>query len=249
MKKPNNNSFYIYGINAVYETLDKSPQSIEFIYIKDGKVNSNLEDIKNIAKGKRVNVNFVDPSKIDKLSGTDKNQGVVALVKDFKYKDLKDFLSEIDIKENPCVVVLDKIEDPHNLGAIIRTCGAAGVSAVVISKNEGVQVNGTVFKTSAGAINSIDIIRVSNINSALEILKDKKFWVVGLSGEAQKDIWNYDFKSPTAIVVGSEGEGISRLISGGCDELIKIPMSEEVESLNASVSCSLAVYEWKRQNI
>lgn len=249
MKSTKNNQFYIYGINAVYETLFKNPENITSVYIRDGKLNSSLEAIKLLTKKNKVNLNLCDQFKLDKLSGTDKNQGVSALIKDFKYTEFGDFLRDLDLDKNPCVVVLDNIEDPHNLGAIIRSCCAGGVSAVIISKNHGVQVNGTVFKTSAGAVNSINVIRVSNINSTLEILKDKKFWVAGLSGEAQKDIWSYDFKSPTVIVVGSEGGGVSNLVLSKCDELIKIPMSKNIESLNASVSCSLAVYEWKRQNV
>ncbi|MDO4662188.1 MAG: 23S rRNA (guanosine(2251)-2'-O)-methyltransferase RlmB [Tissierellia bacterium] len=228
----------IYGRNAVIEAL-KSQREISKAYIikENSKVISKIIDL---CKKQNIDIEYVDK---DFFRDTKiKHQGVMVEAKEFSYTDLNDVL------DKDLLVILDKIEDPHNLGAIIRSCEAMGAGAVIIPERRSVKVNSTVYKTSAGAINYMDVVMVTNLKRTIDKLKEERYWVYGLAGEASDLIYATDLKGKVALVIGNEGNGISRLVRESCDKLIKIPMIGKINSLNASVACAISVYEVKRQN-
>ena len=165
------------------------------------------------------------------------NQGIILDIPDYQYKNLGDVLDQ------EVLVLLDHLEDPHNLGAIIRTCEAAGIKAVIIPKDRQVQVNATVMKTSVGTLNNVDVVSVSNLNNTIKTLKDNGFWIVGTSLENSVDYRSVDYSGKIALVIGNEGSGISDLVSKNCDFLVKIPMYGDTNSLNASVATGIMIYE------
>lgn len=233
----------IYGRKSVLETIE-SDQKINKAYILKNK---NIKNKKNIMgkivqklKDKNIPINFVGKDFFDKIEGN--HQGVLLEVEDFSYKSLEDIVGKGRL------ILLDEVEDPHNLGAIIRSAEALGFDAVIIPERRSAKVNSTVYKTSVGAINNIDIVMVKNLNRAIETLKKENFWIYGLAGEAAEDIHKTDLKGKVGLVVGNEGKGLSRLVRENCDMLIKIPMQGEVNSLNASVASAIAIYEVARQN-
>jgi len=168
------------------------------------------------------------------------HQGIIAEINDYEYGDIS------DVKEGK-VVILDHLEDPHNLGAIIRTCEAAGVTGIILPKNRGVIVNGTVIKTSAGAITNVPISLVTNLNATIRDLKESGFWVVGTDMENSTDYREIDYSGKIALVIGNEGEGMSRLVLESCDFIARIPMRGKINSLNASVAAGIMIYEIFRQ--
>ena len=178
------------------------------------------------------------------------HQGVVAVVPPFNYCEIEDILDIAKEKgEDPFILVLDGIEDPHNLGSIIRTAETAGVHGIIIPKRRTVSVNATVAKTSAGATAYVKVARVNNINDSIRKLKDAGLWVIGTDGEAKTEYYNQDLKGPIAIIIGSEGFGMSKLVKENADILIKIPMKGQINSLNASVSAGIVMYEVVKQRI
>lgn len=228
----------IYGRNAVIEAL-KSQREISKAYIvkENSKV---ISKIINLCEKQNIDIEYVDK---DFFRNTNiKHQGVMVEAEEFSYTDLNDVL------DKDLLVILDKIEDPHNLGAIIRSCEAMGAGAVIIPERRSVKVNSTVYKTSAGAINYMDVVMVTNLKRTIDKLKEERYWVYGLAGEASDLIYDTDLKGKVALVIGNEGNGISRLVRESCDKLIKIPMIGKINSLNASVACAISVYEVKRQN-
>lgn len=228
----------IYGRKAVLETIDAG-LTIHKAYIVRQK--SHLID-KIIDKLNRANVNikFVEKDFFDNIDIN--HQGVMIEVDSFKYKDLT------DIKDARRIIILDQIEDPHNLGAIIRSAESFGFDAVIIPERRSAKVTPTVYKTSAGAINNINVVMVKNLNRAIEAIKEDGFWVYGLAGEADSSLSDTDLSGKIALVVGNEGDGISRLTREKCDMLVKIPMTGRVNSLNASVASAISMYEVLRQN-
>ena len=228
----------IYGRKAVLETIDAG-LTIHRAYIVRQK--SHLVD-KIIDKLNRANVDikFVDKDFFDKVDIN--HQGVMIEVDAFKYKYLN------DIGDAKRIILLDQIEDPHNLGAIIRSAESFGFDAVIIPERRSAKVTPTVYKTSAGAINNIDLVMVKNLNRTIEAVKKDGFWVYGLAGEADSRLSDTDLTGKVALVVGNEGDGISRLSREKCDMLVKIPMTGRVNSLNASVASAISMYEVLRQN-
>ncbi|MFA5933613.1 MAG: 23S rRNA (guanosine(2251)-2'-O)-methyltransferase RlmB [Candidatus Paceibacterota bacterium] len=244
----NNSEDIVYGRHPVEELLVHSPERIEKIFLKDSIGRKGIEDILNQASKRKIPVSFVPDRKISDLAGKDSvSQGIVALISPTKYFTLKEWLPSVDMDSNPIVIVLDELEDPHNVGAILRSAAAAGASGVILGKHNQAQVNATVYKTSAGTAGRVPIVRVSNINDALKNLKDAGFWIIGLDGNSKKTLWQEDFNSSTALVVGSEGSGIRTKTLEACDFTVSIPMQNNVESLNASVSTALVLYEWARR--
>lgn len=213
-----------------------------------------VEHIRNLARKNDIPVVNAERRKLDQMVGQNQaHQGVIAQVSPVEYQDLSEVVARIKAASggslSGCMIaVLDGIEDPHNVGAIIRTAECAGVSAVVLPERRSAAVTSIVAKTSAGAFARIPIVRVTNIVRALESLKEADFWVVGLDGEAKESCFQADLKRPLALVIGSEGEGIGRLIKKTCDFLIGIPMFGKTESLNASVAAAVVFYEVVRQN-
>ena len=182
------------------------------------------------------------------MSQTDNNQGVIAIVPPYDYCEVEDILQEANSRnESAFILILDGIEDPHNLGAIIRTAETAGVHGIIIPKRRACSVNSTVSKVAAGAIEHIKIARVNNINDTIRYLKDNDIWICGTDMKAKKDYYDEDFKGNIAIVIGNEGFGISRLVKENCDFLVKIPMKGKITSLNASISAGIIMYEALKQ--
>jgi 23S rRNA (guanosine2251-2'-O)-methyltransferase len=225
---------FIGGKNVVKEVLNNN-QKILKVYIWDKFDDKNI--INELTK-RDINIKFVSKFELDKIDNMN-HQGIILDVPDFQYSSLKELLSN----NNPFLVMLDHIEDPHNFGAIIRTCEAAGVDGIIIPKDRSVSVNSTVMKTSSGALNNMKICMVTNLNSAIAELKDKGLWIVGtdIDGKQEYNEINYDF--PVCLIIGSEGFGMSRIIKESCDYIVKIPMKGKVNSLNASVAAGILIYK------
>ena len=203
--------------------------------------------IKEALKRKIVVVN-TDKQKLDKMIDGRNSQGIIASVTEFKYSSIEDIIKYAKEKnEAPFVLILDKIEDPHNLGAIIRSAECMGVHGVIIQKRNACQVTDTVEKVSAGACSYVKVARVTNITESIKKLKEYGLWIYGLDMEGKENIYNTKLDGAIGIVVGNEGEGISRLVKENCDILMKIPMTGKINSLNASVSAAITIYEVVRQ--
>ena len=229
----------VYGRNVAKEVL-KSNKKVEKIIIQedfnDDSVNSLIEKrgIRPEVMTKREFLRF------DKYS----HQGIILYIEDFKYCEIEDFIDD----ENSKVVILDHLEDPHNLGAIIRTCEAAGINGIIIPKDRSVSVNSTVMKTSAGALENVRIAMVTNLNQTIKKLKDNGFWIVGTDMENSVDYREIDYSGKIALVIGSEGFGMSESIKKSCDFIARIPMNGKINSLNASVAAGIMIYEVIRSN-
>lgn len=235
------------GRNAVMELL-KSSKDINKIFIEKGERHGSINEIIARAKEARIVIVEVEKSKLNMMA--ENHQGVVAVVPPFNYCEIEDILDLAKEKgEDPFILVLDGIEDPHNLGSIIRTAETAGVHGIIIPKRRTVSVNATVAKTSAGATAYVKVARVNNINDSIRKLKDAGLWVIGTDGEAKTEYYNQDLKGPIAIIIGSEGFGMSKLVKENADILIKIPMKGQINSLNASVSAGIVMYEVVKQRI
>ena len=239
----------IEGRNSVIELLE-SGRDINKILVAKGERHGSINKIITMAKQRKIVLAEVDRQKLNAISETNNHQGVIAIVPPFNYVEIEDILNEAKVKnEEPFVLILDGIEDPHNLGSIIRTAETAGVHGIIIPKRRAASVNATVSKSSAGAVEHVKIARVNNINEAIKYLKQEGLWICGTDGEAEQYYYNQNLKGAIAIVIGSEGFGMSRLVKENCDFLVKIPMKGKVTSLNASVSAGIIVYEKNRQEI
>jgi len=199
-----------------------------------------------MAKNNRIIVNEIPREKLDKLANG-VHQGVAASVSPVEYTELSELLRKTKDKPDALIIILDKVEDPHNLGAIIRTSAAANADGIIIPRRNSSQITATVEKSSAGTIENIDIVQVNNLNAVIEELKENNFWVYGAEGSANSYYFEQKFDSKTAIVMGGENHGVSTLVQKNCDVLIKIPMSEKINSLNVSNAASIIIYEIVRQ--
>ncbi len=241
----------IYGINPVHEAI-VSGKTINKLYGSKGS--KEVYELLKLAKAKGIVTVEADKIKLDKMITQDNeklknSQGIVASVTDYEYYEIEDILEYANSKgEKPFVVILDKIEDPHNLGAIIRSAECMGVHGIIIQKRNACQITDIVEKTAAGAVNYMRVARVTNITRAIEDLKKAGLWIYGLDMEGATTIYDTDLTGSIGIVVGNEGEGLSRLVRESCDGIIKIPMVGNTESLNASVSTAITIYEIARQN-
>ena len=235
------------GRNSVLELLE-SGKDINKLYIADGEKHGSIHKIIALAKERKVVINKVDKYKLDRMSQTENHQGVIAIVPPYEYCDVDDILEQAKSKnEKAFILILDGIEDPHNLGSIIRTAETAGVHGIIIPKRRAAAVNSTVSKVSAGAVEHVKIARVNNINEAIKYLKENDIWVCGTDMNTNTYYYDQDYKMPVAIVIGSEGFGMSRLVKENCDFLVKIPMKGKITSLNASVSAGIVMYEVVKQ--
>ena len=235
------------GRNSVMELLE-SGKDINKIYISKGEKHGSITKIIAKAKEKKVVIVEIEKEKLNKMAETDNPQGVIALVPPFNYSSVDEILDYAKAKnEKAFILILDGIEDPHNLGSIIRTAETAGVHGVIIPKRRSASVNSTVNKTSAGATNFMKIARVNNLNETIKYLKDRGIWIYGTDMNTDKMYYDESMKDDCAIVIGSEGFGMSRLVKENCDFLIKIPMKGQITSLNASVSAGIIMYEVVKQ--
>lgn len=236
------------GRNAVIELLE-SGRDINKIYIQSGEKHGSIFKIIEMAKENKVIVVEIDKKKMRQMAQTENYQGVIAIVPPFDYAEVEDILQEAENrKESPFILLLDGIEDPHNLGSIIRTAETAGVHGIIIPKRRACSVNSTVAKTSAGAVEHMKIARVNNLVETINGLKEKGIWICGTDMNTDTYYNEGNLTGAIGIVIGSEGNGMSRLVKENCDFLVKIPMKGKITSLNASVSAGIVIYEYVRQN-
>ncbi|MGJ9460430.1 23S rRNA (guanosine(2251)-2'-O)-methyltransferase RlmB [Oceanobacillus sp. CF4.6] len=236
----------IIGKNPVIEAL-KSGRSVNKVFVSE-HLNSNVQkQLNQLAREAGTIVQKVPKNKLDQMdSGS--HQGVIAYVASYQYASIEDlFQLAEERKEDPFFIILDELEDPHNLGSILRTADATGAHGVIIPKRRSVGLTATVAKTAAGAMEHIPVARVTNIANTIDELKERNVWVVGTEVEATEDFRKLDGHLPIALVIGNEGKGISRLVRKKCDWTVSLPMKGEVSSLNASVACSLLLYEVYRK--
>lgn len=224
----------VYGRNVAKELLENN-KNVQKIILQDG---FNDKEIKSLIDFRKIPVQYNSKREIDDLANG-VHQGIILFIPDYKYKDLDDVLTD----EASFFVLLDHIEDPHNLGAIVRTCEAAGVDAIIMPRDRQVQVNATVMKTSVGTLENVDIVTVSNLNNTISELKKNGFWVVGTALEDSVDYRSIDYSSKIALVIGNENSGMSNLVKKSCDFIAKIPMYGKTNSLNASVAAGIMIYE------
>lgn len=239
----------IEGRNSVLELLE-SGKDINKIYVTRGEKHGSINKILAIARERKIIVVEKDKRQMDEMAQEENYQGVIAIVPPFEYVEIEDILNTAkERNEDPFVLILDGIEDPHNLGSIIRTAETAGVHGIIIPKRRAASVNSTVNKASAGAVEHMKIARVTNISDSIEELKQVGLWICGTDISAEKYYYNQDLTGPLGIVIGNEGKGISEKVKKNCDFNVKIPMKGKVTSLNASVSTGIIIYEAVKQRI
>jgi 23S rRNA (guanosine2251-2'-O)-methyltransferase len=237
---------FIYGINAVTESLKARGRSFEWVGVAKERHDLRLQRVVDECRRQGVAVRFVSRPELDQMAGNNAHQGVVAVTSGKQYNDLDDVVAA-KRGQFSLIVVLDGVEDPHNLGAILRTADAAGADGVVIPERRAAGVTPTVTKASAGASEHLPIAKVTNISRTLEELKSKNLWIVGLDERAPQNYDSLDYKMDCAIVLGAEGKGVHELVRKKCDFLISIPMLGKVPSLNVSVAAGVVLYEVVRQ--
>ena len=237
---------YIEGRNAVMEAL-RSGRPIDKLYILDGCHDGPVSSIRREAKKRDAIIKFVEKEFLDRMSSTGRHQGVIAVAAAYEYAEVEDILKKAEDKgEEPFIFLLDNIEDPHNLGAIIRTANLCGAHGVIIPKNRAVGLTATVARTSAGALNYTPVAKVINISNTIEDLKKEGLWFA-CADMGGSDMYDLNLKGPIGLVIGNEGEGVSRLVKEKCDMIASIPMKGDIDSLNASVACGILAYEIVRQ--
>jgi 23S rRNA (guanosine2251-2'-O)-methyltransferase len=255
-------SDYVYGIHVILNLLKRAPQRILEIRIIDTRTDNRLQEIISLSTQLGISLEYVNKKQLDSLLKDAVTQGVVARVRP-KEKltefDLKDLLNESEdshqvknsslIHKTPLFLILDGVQDPHNLGAVLRTADASGVRAIIIPKDRSVGLTAVVQKIASGAVESISLVEVTNLVRAIELLKKEGVWIIGMSDKASKTIYEMDLTGPVAIVLGSEGSGLRRLTEESCDFIAKIPMQGVVESLNVSVAAGISLYEALRQRL
>jgi len=242
------NETLIEGRNPVIEAI-RAGKPIDKLFVQDGCNDGPVMTIKREAKKHDIFVKYVAKERLDQLSETGKHQGVIAYAAAYEYSEIEDIFAKAEEKnEAPFVFILDNIEDPHNLGAIIRTANLAGAHGVIIPKNRAVGLTATVARTSAGALNYTPVVKVTNIAKTIEELKDKGLWFVcaDMDGEV---MYRQNLTGPIGLVIGNEGEGVSRLVKEKCDYVASIPMKGDIDSLNASVAAGVLAYEIVRQRM
>lgn len=239
---------FVFGLAPVLEAILSKRQPISKLLVASGATPSRLTELRAAALGARIPVELCDRRKLDALTQRANHQGIVALLTvtgHSRYREIEEILDHLS--DTPLVVLLDNIEDPHNLGAILRTCEAAGVDGVFVPDRRSAPLNETVAKTSAGAVEYVRVAKVTNLAPLIDDLKQRGFWVVGLEGDADTNYCDFDFDTALALVLGSEGRGIRRLILEKCDARLSIPMLGKINSLNVSVAAGVVLFEVVRQ--
>ena len=238
----------IYGINPVSEALKSHPEYFKDILIARGKGDQASEKIKRLAEQHGVKCRIVEKSEIERLAQTPHHQGIIGILAEFKYTEIEDIITKWKFSgEKAFILILDCIQDPQNLGSLIRTAHASGVHGIIIPKDRAAEVTPAVVKASAGAVEHTLICRVTSIVNAINMLKEAGIWVVGIEAESKQDIYSFDMDTDLAIVIGSEGKGIRRLVKEKCDACLSIPMKGDISSLNASVAGGIALFEVLRK--
>ena len=235
----------IYGIHAVEAALRKQPENVLQVFVQQGRNDNRIKKIIDIAKNSGVSLQSISNDKLKEKCPKARHQGVVAEIRSGRTVTVS--LDEVLQKESVLLLVLDEVQDPHNIGACLRTADAIGVDAVVVSKNRSPSLTPVIRNVASGAAETVPYIMVSNIARALEKIKDNNVWVIGTSGDASHTIYDCDVNNRLALVMGSEGKGMRRLTREACDELVSIPMQGSVESLNISVATAVCLYEIRRR--
>ncbi len=228
---------YIYGKNVIITRFQKGEEVEEVL------VSSHFNDSRFLKFFDFIQVTRVTDNELDRLTGGAVHQGIVARIKTYEFTSLDKLLKQTSGISNPLIVMLDGIEDPHNFGAILRSCEAMGVQGVIVPKHRSAPLNATVAKVSTGAIEYVPVVQVTNLTQTIHKLKEKGFWIVGAEATNAKDYREIDYKMPTLLIVGSEGKGISRLVLEQCDFKVKLPMLGKINSLNASVATAVLLYQ------
>ena len=237
----------LYGVNPVRELLRSGGEGLSELWLAEGG-ERHAAEIERLARSAGAKVRSAPRARLDRLAGTDRHQGVVAVVADYTYRELADLLSVArERREAPLLVVLDGIEDPQNLGAIIRSAHALGAHGVVVPRDRAAGITAAAAKASAGAVEHTAVARVTNVAQTLEKLKEEGVWSVATAAEATADLADVDLTGPTALVMGGEGQGVRPLVRRTADHLVRIPMSGKVGSLNASAAAAICLYEVSRQ--
>lgn len=237
----------IEGRNALSEAL-RAGRAIDKVYVANGDTNKSLNHLISQAKQAGAVIVRTERAKLDQMSPTGAHQGVICSVAAHSYSTIDEIFACAEARgENPLIVVCDELSDPHNLGAIIRSAECAGAHGIIIPKRRSVGLTAVVSKTSAGALEYLPVARVSNIVQAIRELKARGVWVLGTTAEGSTNLYDADLKGPAAIIIGNEGEGMSRLVTESCDYLISIPMRGHISSLNASAAAAILLYEAVRQ--
>lgn len=236
----------VYGRNAVAELLRADGDGVEKVYFQFNTSDKKITELLITAKRMQLSIGKANKEKLTELAGSANHQGVVAIKGQQQFYDLDD-LFESPRNAKPFLLMLDSLEDPQNVGAVLRSAEAAGVDGVIIPRDNFAPINATVHKTSAGALSHIKLARVTNLAQTMETLKQKGVWLIGTATDGKRAYTEFDYTMPCAVVIGSEGHGIRRLIKEKCDELVRIPIIGKTESLNASVSAALMLYEVVRQ--
>ena len=239
----------IEGRNAVLEAF-RSGKTIDKLFVLDGCQDGPVRTILREARKYDTIINYVPKERLDQISETGKHQGVIAYAAAYEYAEVEDMLKAAEEKgEPPFLILLDGIEDPHNLGAIIRTANLAGAHGVIIPKRRSAGLTAVVAKTSAGAVSHVPVARVANLPALLKELKEAGVWVFGTAADGDRLLYDADLKGPAAIVIGSEGDGMGRLVAETCDFKVRIPMRGKLNSLNASAAAAILLYEAVRQRM
>ena len=242
-----NEKVFIYGINAVFDVLRYKPEHLIEVWLRDGVSNKRFNKLIDLIQQHQISLSRVSGKKIEQITGTSKNQGIVAAVKQPKNLDSKAALNFIKKIQTPLILVLDGLQDPRNVGACLRTANASGVDLVVTPRSRAVTTTPVVSKVSAGASALIPIAETPNLVRFMKELKKLGIWIFGTSDQANLNYWEADYTCPMAIIVGSEGKGMRALTKKHCDYLISIPMIGQIESLNVSVATGVLLYEIVRQ--
>ena len=241
-------SINIFGFHSIESLLKTNPELIIKVFVQINRKDKRANDLINILSSQKIIFSLTDRNDLDRMAKGEVHQGVISEVILPPLLNEESLLKSIsDITSNPLILVLDSIQDPRNLGACLRSANAAGVDYVVINKDGSAPINALVHKTSAGAINSLKIFHITNLSRAIVNMQKRGVWVIGMVGTSKSTIYDVNLTDATAIVMGSEGKGVRRLIKETCDQIVTIPMSGNIESLNVSVATGIALFESKRQ--
>ena len=241
-------SIYIFGFHSIESLLKTNPELVFKVILQNGRKDQRINDLVKTLSLQKISFTYADRSTLDKISKGEVHQGVISEIAMPPILSQESLIkSIIDFDQNPLILILDSIQDPRNLGACLRSANAAGVSHVVINKDGSAPINSLVHRTSAGAINSLQIFHVTNLSRTIKEIQKHGIWVIGLDGNTETSLYNLNLNDSIAIVLGSEGKGIRKLIKKTCDQLVSIPMSGNIESLNVSVATAIALFESKRQ--
>lgn len=241
------NDIKVYGKHVVLDLLKNNPKLVRVVFVRENENTELFKKVRTLSGNNKIHVNIVSSKYMDRIFGDVIHQGIGATLSSFEYTDFEKWSRSLKLGDKPAVFLLNELQDPHNVGAIIRSAAAFGINAVIISKDRQVPVNSTVIKTSQGAVFTIPIIQMGNINQSIKLLKEMGFWIASFDTEGKSNIFDEKFDAPFAFIIGNEGIGVRKQVKENSDFVISVPIDEKIESLNASVTAGVVAYEWARQ--